>query len=88
MLVIQRPTVESVDDAIGNVQRFAISPLEPGFGHTLGNSLRRTLLSSIPGTAITEVRFDDVLEVEDDVGDVLDHAVDRVELVQGVVEAN
>ncbi|MEZ5270188.1 MAG: S4 domain-containing protein [Microthrixaceae bacterium] len=48
MLVIQRPTVEAVDDAIGNTQRFSISPLEPGFGHTLGNSLRRTLLSSIP----------------------------------------
>ena len=40
MLVIQRPTVEAVDDAIGNTQRFSISPLEPGFGHTLGNSLR------------------------------------------------
>ena len=53
MLVIQRPTVEAVDDAIGNTQRFSISPLEPGFGHTLGNSLRRTLLSSIPCTAIT-----------------------------------
>ena len=59
MLVIQRPTVESVDDAQDNRQDFAVGPLEPGFGHTLGNSLRRTLLSSIPGAAVTQVRFDD-----------------------------
>ena len=37
-----------------NRQRFAVGPLEPGFGHTIGNSLRRTLLSSIPGAAITD----------------------------------
>ena len=61
MLVIQRPTVEPVSEADGNRQKFSIAPLEPGFGHTLGNSLRRTLLSSIPGAAITQVRFDDAL---------------------------
>ena len=61
MLVIQRPTVEALGEAEGNRQRFAVGPLEPGFGHTLGNSLRRTLLSSIPGAAITQVRFDDAL---------------------------
>ncbi|HKN88710.1 MAG TPA: DNA-directed RNA polymerase subunit alpha, partial [Acidimicrobiia bacterium] len=51
MLMIQRPTVEPLGEPEGNRQRFVISPLEPGFGHTLGNSLRRTLLSSIPGAA-------------------------------------
>jgi DNA-directed RNA polymerase subunit alpha len=78
MLVIQRPTVEPVGEAEGNRQRFAISPLEPGFGHTLGNSLRRTLLSSIPGAAVTQVRFDDTLHefstlpgVTEDVTDIL-----------------
>ena len=60
MLIIQRPEIEAVE-AEGNVQSFMISPLEPGFGHTLGNSLRRTLLSSIPGAAVTQVRFDDAL---------------------------
>jgi DNA-directed RNA polymerase subunit alpha len=49
MLIIQRPTVEAVGEEQNNRQRFAIGPLDPGFGHTLGNSLRRTLLSSIPG---------------------------------------
>ena len=52
MLVIQRPTVEPVSEPDGNRQKFSISPLEPGFGHTLGNSLRRTLLSSIPAMAL------------------------------------
>ena len=61
MLIIQRPTVEPLGESEGNRQRFAIAPLEPGFGHTLGNSLRRTLLSSIPGAAVTQVRFDDSL---------------------------
>lgn len=41
--------------------RFILEPLEPGFGYTLGNSLRRTLLSSIPGAAVTSIRVDGVL---------------------------
>jgi len=61
MLTIQRPTVESIGEEEANRQRFAVGPLEPGFGYTLGNSLRRTLLSSIPGAAVTQVRFDDAL---------------------------
>ena len=52
MLTMQRPTVEALDDEQNNRQRFAVGPLEPGFGHTIGNSLRRTLLSSVPGAAI------------------------------------
>ena len=43
MLIIQRPEIEA-GEVEGNLQRFTIAPLEPGFGHTLGNSLRRTLL--------------------------------------------
>jgi len=61
MLIIQRPTVEPVGEEQNNTQRFAMGPLDPGFGHTLGNSLRRTLLSSIPGAAVTQVRFDEAL---------------------------
>ena len=53
MLIIQRPSVEALGEQEGDRQLFTISPLEPGFGHTLGNSLRRTLLSSIPGAAVT-----------------------------------
>ena len=78
MLIIQRPTVESIDEERHNRQRFAVGPLDPGFGHTLGNSIRRTLLSSIPGAAVTQVRFDEALHefttipgVKEDVTDVL-----------------
>src|SRR6202142_1981963 len=61
MLIIQRPTVEPLGEEEADRQRFAIGPLEPGFGPTLGNSLRRPLLSSIPGASITQGRFDDAL---------------------------
>jgi len=61
MLIIQRPTIEALGDEVNNRQSFGIGPLDPGFGHTLGNSLRRTLLSSIPGAAATRVKFDAVL---------------------------
>ncbi len=55
MLIAQRP---SLTEEVINSQRsrFTLEPLEPGFGYTLGNSLRRTLLSSIPGAAVTSVR--------------------------------
>ena len=85
MLMIQRPTVEPLGEAEGNRQRFTISPLEPGFGHTLGNSLRRTLLSSIPGAAVTQVRFDDALHefdvvqgIKEDVTDIILNLKDLV----------
>jgi len=78
MLVIQRPTVEPVGDEEANRQRFAVSPLEPGFGHTLGNSLRRTLLSSIPGAAVTQVRFDDALHEFDTIAGVTEDVTDII----------
>ncbi len=85
MLVMQRPTVEALEEAGANRQRFAVGPLEPGFGHTLGNSLRRTLLSSIPGAAVTQVRFDDALHefstiagVTEDVTDIILNLKDLV----------
>jgi DNA-directed RNA polymerase subunit alpha len=85
VLIIQRPTVEAIDEEEGNRQRFAIGPLDPGFGHTLGNSLRRTLLSSIPGAAVTQVRFDDALHeftylegVKEDVSDIILNLKDLV----------
>jgi DNA-directed RNA polymerase subunit alpha len=78
MLIIQRPSVEALGEQEGDRQRFAVGPLEPGFGHTLGVALRRTLLSSIPGAAITQVRFDEALHefttlpgVKEDVTDII-----------------
>ncbi len=78
MLISQRPTLteEVIAD---NRSKFVIEPLEPGFGYTLGNSLRRTLLSSIPGAAVTSIRIDGVLHefttvppgVKEDVTDII-----------------
>jgi DNA-directed RNA polymerase subunit alpha len=85
MLVMQRPTVEPVSDEEGNRQRFAVGPLEPGFGHTLGNSLRRTLLSSIPGAAITQVRFDDALHEFDTIPGVVEDVTDVILNLKDIV---
>jgi DNA-directed RNA polymerase subunit alpha len=77
MLIAQRPTLDEqpIDD---RRSRFVIEPLEPGFGYTLGNSLRRTLLSSIPGAAVTSIRIEGVLHefttvpgVKEDVTDLI-----------------
>ena len=77
MLIAQRPTLTEkvISD---NRSQFSLKPLEPGFGYTLGNSLRRTLLSSIPGAAITSVKFEGVLHefttidgVKEDVTEIL-----------------
>ncbi|MGH4020929.1 MAG: DNA-directed RNA polymerase subunit alpha, partial [Pseudonocardiaceae bacterium] len=77
MLITQRPTLTE-DTVVDTRSRFVIEPLEPGFGYTLGNSLRRTLLSSIPGAAITSIRIDGVLHefttvpgVKEDVTDII-----------------
>jgi DNA-directed RNA polymerase subunit alpha len=85
MLVIQRPTVEALDEEDHNRQRFAIGPLEPGFGHTIGNSLRRVLLSSIPGAAITAVRFDDALHEFDTIAGVTEDVTDIILNIKDVV---
>jgi DNA-directed RNA polymerase subunit alpha len=61
VLIAQRPTLSEEVLEEGRRSRFVIEPLEPGFGYTLGNSLRRTLLSSIPGAAVTSIRLDGVL---------------------------
>jgi DNA-directed RNA polymerase subunit alpha len=60
VLIAQRPTL--TEEVVSERRsRFTIEPLEPGFGYTLGNSMRRTLLSSIPGASVTSVRIDGVL---------------------------
>ncbi len=78
MLVIQRPTVEASTEEEDNRQIFSIGPLEPGFGHTIGNSLRRTLLSSIPGAAVTQVRFDDALHEFDTIAGASEDVTDII----------
>src|SRR5512137_266097 len=85
MLVIQRPKVEALSDADGDRQLFAISPLEPGFGYTLGNSLRRTLLSSIPGAAITSIRIEGVLHEFSTIEGVTEDVVELILNIKNIV---
>src|ERR1700749_2207053 len=60
MLIAQPPSLG--EEQIGHYRsKFTIESLEPGFGYTIGNSIRRTLLSSIPGAAVTAIRVDGVL---------------------------
>ncbi len=82
MLIAQRPALieESVSE---NRSRFVLEPLEPGFGYTLGNSLRRTLLSSIPGAAVTSIRVDGVLHEFSTIPGV---AEDVVEIILNIKE--
>jgi DNA-directed RNA polymerase subunit alpha len=77
MLIAQRPTLTE-ETITEQRSRFVIEPLEPGFGYTLGNSLRRTLLSSIPGAAVTSIRIEGTLHefttvpgVKEDVTDLI-----------------
>ncbi len=61
MIEIKKPLVECVErNDDGSYGKFVIEPLERGFGITLGNSLRRVLLSSLPGAAVTAIRIDNV----------------------------
>jgi len=73
-----KPRVVEVDAVSDKSARITLEPLERGFGHTLGNALRRVLLSSMPGYAVTEVEIDGVLHeymavdgVQEDVVDIL-----------------
>src|ERR671918_2000906 len=84
LLIVQRPQIS--EEEVTDVRRkFIIEPLEPGFGYTLGNSLRRTLLSSIPGAAVTQIKIDTVLHeftsVEGVTEDVTDIVLNLKELV-------
>lgn len=62
MIEIEKPTIECIfSDEDSNYGKFIVEPLERGYGTTLGNSLRRILLSSLPGVAVTSVKIDGIL---------------------------
>lgn len=61
MIEIEKPTIECItSDEDMNYGKFIVEPLERGYGTTLGNSLRRILLSSLPGAAVTSVKIDEI----------------------------
>ncbi|HAX82789.1 MAG TPA: DNA-directed RNA polymerase subunit alpha [Actinobacteria bacterium] len=84
MLIVQRPQIE--EEVINeNRSRFIVEPLEPGFGYTLGNTLRRTLLSRIPGAAITSVRIEGVQHEFSTISGIVEDVVDIILNLKGVV---
>ena len=85
MLVIQRPSVEAIGTPENNRQKFSIGPLEPGLGHTIGNSIRRMLLSSIPGAAITTVKFESALHEFDVIDGITEDVTEIILNLKDVV---
>ena len=84
MLIAQRPTLS--EEVVGDDRsRFTIEPLEPGFGYTLGNSLRRTLLSSIPGAAVTSIKIDGNLHEFSTIPGVVEDVTEVILNLKGLV---
>lgn len=82
MLEMEKPRIECVDkDPEAHYGKFVIEPLERGYGTTLGNSLRRVLLSSLPGSAVTAIKMDGVLHEFSTIPGVLE---DTTELILNI----
>ena len=60
MIEIEKPRIERLEKGDARYGKFVVEPLERGFGQTLGNALRRVLLNSLPGVAVTNVRIEGV----------------------------
>jgi len=84
LLIVQRPHIqeEQVDE---NRSRFVVEPLEPGFGYTLGNTMRRTLLSRIPGAAVTSIQIEGVEHEFSTVEGVVEDVVDLILNIKQIV---
>lgn len=79
MLEIEKPRIECVERTEDNTYaRFVVEPLERGYGITLGNSLRRILLSSLPGSAVTSVKIEGVLHEFSTIPGVLEDVTDII----------
>ncbi len=79
MLEIEKPKIECVELSDDNTYgKFVVEPLERGYGITLGNSLRRILLSSLPGAAVTSVKIDGVLHEFSTIPGVLEDVTDII----------
>jgi len=86
MLDIAKPSIEVVkaESSDEKYARVEISPLEPGYGHTLGNALRRVLLSSIPGAAITKVKIEGVFHEFSTIPGVREDVTEIVLNIKGI----
>ncbi|WP_298817140.1 DNA-directed RNA polymerase subunit alpha [Chloroflexus sp.] len=83
MLDIAQPKIEVVETT-ETFGRFKIEPLDPGYGHTLGNALRRVLLTAIPGSAITHARIAGVYRETDTIPGVTEDVVEIILNLKGI----
>lgn len=83
-MIVQRPQIEE-EVLSDNRSRVVVEPLEPGFGYTLGNTMRRTLLSRIPGAAITSIQIEGVEHEFSTIKGVLEDVVDIILNIKRVV---
>ena len=85
MIEIEKPNITTVDlSEDGRKGTFIVEPLERGYGITLGNSLRRVLLSSLPGVAVTNIKIDGVLHEFSTVPGVKEDVTEIVLNVKGI----
>lgn len=83
MIEFEKPTITKIDEK-KDYGRFVIEPLERGYGTTLGNSLRRVLLASLPGAAVTSIKIDGVLHEFDTVPGVREDVMQIILNVKGI----
>jgi DNA-directed RNA polymerase subunit alpha len=83
-MILQRPQIEE-SQVSDTRSRFEVEPLEPGFGYTLGNTLRRTLLSRIPGAAVTSIQIEGVQHEFTTVPGVVEDVVDIILNIKNIV---
>ncbi|MGE5541536.1 MAG: DNA-directed RNA polymerase subunit alpha, partial [Bacillota bacterium] len=82
---IERPRIDCVEmSEDGTYGKFVVEPLERGYGITLGNSLRRVLISSLPGAAVTTVRIDGVLHEFSTIPGVVEDTTDIILNIKGL----
>lgn len=86
MIEIEKPRIEALDLASdGTYGKFVLEPLERGYGTTIGNSLRRVLLSSLPGVAVTSIKIDGILHEFSTIEGVKEDVTEIVLNVKGLI---
>ena len=86
MIEIEKPSVDCVEiNENGTFAKFVVEPLERGYGTTLGNSLRRVLLSSLPGVAVKWIKIENVLHEFSTIPGVKEDVVEIVLNLKGLL---
>ena len=86
MIEIEKPRIEAQDLAAnGTYGKFVVEPLERGYGTTIGNSLRRVLLSSLPGVAVTSIKIDGILHEFSTIEGVKEDVTEIVLNIKGLI---